>query len=134
VIQRIAIVNRGEPAMRLIHAAREHCGPDGRPFTTIALHTDAERSAMFFREAGAGETAGKTLLPRATGATSGKETELPMRQRCRSKENRSGRSTSPFSGTSSVVFRRTGSPICTCDLIYPEEIRFHTEQPMEYNC
>ena len=53
MFQRIAIVNRGEAAMRLIHAVRdlnaEH--PDRDPITTIALFTDAERSAMFAREA-----------------------------------------------------------------------------------
>ena len=53
MFQRIAIVNRGEAAMRLIHAVRdlnaEH--PDADPVTTIALYTDAERSAMFAREA-----------------------------------------------------------------------------------
>ena len=53
MFQRIAIVNRGEAAMRLIHAVRdlnaEH--PDRDPIVTIALHTDAERSAMFAREA-----------------------------------------------------------------------------------
>lgn len=53
MFQRIAIVNRGEAAMRLIHAVRdlnaEH--PDHDPITTIALYTDAERSAMFAREA-----------------------------------------------------------------------------------
>ncbi|MBK8464129.1 MAG: ATP-grasp domain-containing protein [Nigerium sp.] len=50
---RIAIVNRGEAAMRLIHAVRElnaeRRGSD--PITVIALYTDAERSAMFAREA-----------------------------------------------------------------------------------
>ena len=50
---RIAIVNRGEAAMRLIHAVRdlnaEH--PDAEPITVIALYTDAERTAMFAREA-----------------------------------------------------------------------------------
>ncbi|HSO69328.1 MAG TPA: biotin carboxylase N-terminal domain-containing protein, partial [Arachnia sp.] len=53
MFQRIAIVNRGEAAMRLIHAVRdlnaEH--PDRDPIATIALYTDAERSAMFAREA-----------------------------------------------------------------------------------
>ncbi|MFT4109403.1 carboxyl transferase domain-containing protein [Propionicimonas sp.] len=53
MFQRIAIVNRGEAAMRLIHAVRdlnaEH--PELPPITTIALHTDAERTAMFAREA-----------------------------------------------------------------------------------
>jgi len=45
-LRRIAIVNRGEAAMRLVHAAREVDG-----LTTIALHTAAERRAMFVREA-----------------------------------------------------------------------------------
>ncbi len=53
MFQRIAIVNRGEAAMRLIHAVRdlnaEH--PDREPVSTIALYTDADRSAMFAREA-----------------------------------------------------------------------------------
>ncbi|AQX15994.1 fused acetyl/propionyl-CoA carboxylase subuit alpha/methylmalonyl-CoA decarboxylase subunit alpha [Tessaracoccus lapidicaptus] len=53
MFRRIAIVNRGEAAMRLIHAVRdlnaEH--PDRDPIATIALYTDAERSAMFAREA-----------------------------------------------------------------------------------
>ena len=49
-LRRIAVVNRGEPAMRLIHAVRElrHAGAD---LWAIALHTHAERSAMFVREA-----------------------------------------------------------------------------------
>ncbi|HJE51397.1 MAG TPA: ATP-grasp domain-containing protein, partial [Tessaracoccus flavescens] len=53
MFKRIAIVNRGEAAMRLIHAVRdlnaEH--PTAEPITTIALYTDGERSAMFAREA-----------------------------------------------------------------------------------
>jgi acetyl/propionyl-CoA carboxylase alpha subunit/acetyl-CoA carboxylase carboxyltransferase component len=49
---RIAIVNRGEAAMRLIRAAREVEVEQGSPLTTIALYTDAERHAMFVREAG----------------------------------------------------------------------------------
>ncbi len=49
---RIAIINRGEAAMRLIHAARDITA-DGAaaPITTIALYTEAERNAMFVREA-----------------------------------------------------------------------------------
>ncbi|HMR48194.1 MAG TPA: biotin carboxylase N-terminal domain-containing protein, partial [Arachnia sp.] len=53
MLTRIAIINRGEAATRLIHAVRdlnaEH--PDAEPLVTIALYTDAERSAMFAREA-----------------------------------------------------------------------------------
>src|SRR5262249_45312399 len=45
-MQRIAIVNRGEATMRLIVAAREL--PSVR---TIALFTDADRRALFVREA-----------------------------------------------------------------------------------
>jgi acetyl/propionyl-CoA carboxylase alpha subunit/acetyl-CoA carboxylase carboxyltransferase component len=48
---RIAIVNRGEPAMRLIHAVRDLRAPDGSGPRTVALHTHAERGAMFVREA-----------------------------------------------------------------------------------
>jgi acetyl/propionyl-CoA carboxylase alpha subunit/acetyl-CoA carboxylase carboxyltransferase component len=50
MISRIAIINRGEPARRLIHAARE-LGERGRAIRTIALHTAAERTATFVREA-----------------------------------------------------------------------------------
>ncbi|MFT3971029.1 MAG: biotin carboxylase N-terminal domain-containing protein [Micropruina sp.] len=53
MFKRIAIVNRGEAAMRLIHAVRdlnaERPGED--PIAVIALYTDAERTAMFAREA-----------------------------------------------------------------------------------
>ena len=53
MFQRIAIVNRGEAAMRLVHAVRDLNAerPDAAPITTIALYTDAERTAMFAREA-----------------------------------------------------------------------------------
>ena len=48
---RIAIVNRGEAAMRLIHAVREYNAERDTELTTIALYTDPERRAMFVREA-----------------------------------------------------------------------------------
>jgi acetyl/propionyl-CoA carboxylase alpha subunit/acetyl-CoA carboxylase carboxyltransferase component len=51
VFSRIAIVNRGEAAMRLIHAVRELNAEIGSPpIETIALYTDAERTATFVRE------------------------------------------------------------------------------------
>jgi acetyl/propionyl-CoA carboxylase alpha subunit/acetyl-CoA carboxylase carboxyltransferase component len=52
-IRRIAIVNRGESAMRLIHAVRDLNAenPHAEPIRTIALYTDAEPAAMFVREA-----------------------------------------------------------------------------------
>ena len=52
--QRIAIVNRGEPAMRLIHAVRElnrEAGHDAGQLRAIALFTAPDRGAMFVREA-----------------------------------------------------------------------------------
>lgn len=49
--QRIAIVNRGEAAMRFIHAAREFSHERGVPMRTIALFTEPDRHAMFVREA-----------------------------------------------------------------------------------
>src|SRR5215216_5243878 len=52
VFSRIAIVNRGEAAMRLIHAVRElNAETAASPIETIALYTDAERTATFVREA-----------------------------------------------------------------------------------
>lgn len=51
MFSRIAIVNRGEAATRLIHAVRDHNAAGGPPLQTIALYTDAERTAMFVREA-----------------------------------------------------------------------------------
>lgn len=49
--QRVAIVNRGEAAMRFIHAAREFNQERGTSLRTIALYTDCERHATFVREA-----------------------------------------------------------------------------------
>jgi acetyl/propionyl-CoA carboxylase alpha subunit/acetyl-CoA carboxylase carboxyltransferase component len=49
--QRVAIVNRGEAAMRFIHAAREFNLEHGTTLRTIALFTDPDRHAMFVREA-----------------------------------------------------------------------------------
>jgi len=49
--QRVAIVNRGEPAMRFIHAAREFNQEFGTALRTIALFTEPDRQAMFVRQA-----------------------------------------------------------------------------------
>src|SRR6516165_2638671 len=49
--QRVAIVNRGEAAMRFIHAAREFNREHGTSLCTIALYTEPDRHAMFVREA-----------------------------------------------------------------------------------
>jgi acetyl/propionyl-CoA carboxylase alpha subunit/acetyl-CoA carboxylase carboxyltransferase component len=49
--QRVAIVNRGEAAMRFIRAVREFNQERGTSLRTIALFTDPDRNAMFVREA-----------------------------------------------------------------------------------
>jgi acetyl/propionyl-CoA carboxylase alpha subunit len=49
--QRVVIVNRGEPAMRFIHAAREFNQEYGASLRTIGLFTEPDRHAMFVREA-----------------------------------------------------------------------------------
>jgi acetyl/propionyl-CoA carboxylase alpha subunit/acetyl-CoA carboxylase carboxyltransferase component len=48
---RLAIVNRGEPAMRLINAVREWNAEGRPPLRTVALHTAVDRRSMFVREA-----------------------------------------------------------------------------------
>jgi acetyl/propionyl-CoA carboxylase alpha subunit len=51
VFSRIAVVNRGEPAMRLTRAVRELNEQHGFGIRVIALHTHAERRALFVRAA-----------------------------------------------------------------------------------
>ena len=49
--RRVAIVNRGEAAMRFLHAVREFNQEHGTSICTIALFTEPDRHAMFVREA-----------------------------------------------------------------------------------
>ncbi|WP_433472155.1 carboxyl transferase domain-containing protein [Spirillospora sp. CA-142024] len=51
MFSRVAIVNRGEAAMRLIHAVRDLAAETGTRIETVALHTDVDRTATFVREA-----------------------------------------------------------------------------------
>ncbi|MDT8913811.1 biotin carboxylase N-terminal domain-containing protein [Amycolatopsis sp. PS_44_ISF1] len=51
MFSRVAIVNRGEAAMRLIHAVRDLSAETGAKIETVALYTDADRSSTFVREA-----------------------------------------------------------------------------------
>ncbi|WP_035853487.1 biotin carboxylase N-terminal domain-containing protein [Cryptosporangium arvum] len=51
MFSRVAIVNRGEAAMRLIHAVRDLSAETGVRIETVALYTDADRTATFVREA-----------------------------------------------------------------------------------
>src|SRR5829696_7028521 len=48
--ERLAIVNRGEAAMRAIHAVRELNEERPAPIRLIALHTETERHALFVRQ------------------------------------------------------------------------------------
>ena len=50
-IQRLAVVNRGEPAMRCISAVAELNQESGEPITTIALYTEPDAASWFVREA-----------------------------------------------------------------------------------
>ena len=49
--ERVAVVNRGECAMRLIHAVRELTREQDRAVAAIALYTEPDRRAMFVRHA-----------------------------------------------------------------------------------
>ena len=51
MFERVAIVNRGEPAVRFLRAAREWSREHSANMRTIALHTASERHAMFVRDA-----------------------------------------------------------------------------------
>ncbi|MEU8820873.1 biotin carboxylase N-terminal domain-containing protein [Actinoplanes sp. NPDC048796] len=51
MFSRVAIVNRGEAAMRLIHAVRDLSAETGAHIETVALYTDADRNSTFVREA-----------------------------------------------------------------------------------
>ncbi|MCU1615341.1 MAG: acetyl-CoA carboxylase, biotin carboxylase subunit, partial [Frankiales bacterium] len=62
MFDRIAVINRGEPAMRLTRAVRELNAEHGSRTRVIALHTEAERRATFVR------AADDAVLLRETGA------------------------------------------------------------------
>ncbi|MEZ5114968.1 MAG: carboxyl transferase domain-containing protein [Candidatus Nanopelagicales bacterium] len=67
-LRRLAIVNRGVAAMRLVNAAREHGTERGTPLTTIVLHTDDERDSLWVREADEAVSVGPgTVLDPASG-------------------------------------------------------------------
>ncbi|CCH31253.1 carboxyl transferase domain-containing protein [Actinosynnema sp. NPDC047251] len=51
MFSRVVIVNRGEAAMRLIHAVRDLAAETSTTIETVALHTDVDRTATFVREA-----------------------------------------------------------------------------------
>jgi acetyl/propionyl-CoA carboxylase alpha subunit/acetyl-CoA carboxylase carboxyltransferase component len=77
--RRIAVVNRGEAAARVIRAVAELRRERGADLTSIALHTEAERSAFFVRQADEAHqlrpTAGNPYLDYDALAAALKETE-----------------------------------------------------------
>ncbi len=63
----VAIINRGEAAMRLIHAVREFNYEHRIELKTIALYTEPERRAMFVREADLAVSIGPPYFEDAEG-------------------------------------------------------------------
>ena len=66
-IRRLAIVNRGEPAMRCLSAAAELSKETGEPITTIALYTEPDAASWFVREAGEAVPLGPATFTDAAG-------------------------------------------------------------------
>ena len=64
--ERVAIVNRGEAAIRFIHAVREINAERGTSLRTIALYTEPDRHAMFVREADESVCLGAAQIPDLT--------------------------------------------------------------------
>jgi acetyl/propionyl-CoA carboxylase alpha subunit/acetyl-CoA carboxylase carboxyltransferase component len=60
--QRLAIVNRGEAAMRAINAVRELNAERADQITVIALYTETERHALFVRQADEGHCIGPAMV------------------------------------------------------------------------
>src|SRR5215208_2109519 len=67
---RLAIVNRGEAAMRAIHAVRELNEERADPITVIALYTEPERHALFVRQADEAHCLGPATVPDGDGLRS----------------------------------------------------------------
>ena len=73
--ERVAIVNRGEAAMRFINAVREFNQERGTRIRTVALYTDPDRRAMFVREADEAVSLGPATV--VDGADGERKVELP---------------------------------------------------------
>ena len=66
-IRRLAIVNRGEPAMRCLAAVSELASETGEPITTIALYTEPDAASWFVREASEALPLGPAIIADAGG-------------------------------------------------------------------
>jgi acetyl/propionyl-CoA carboxylase alpha subunit/acetyl-CoA carboxylase carboxyltransferase component len=75
-IERVAIVNRGEAAVRFIRALRDYNRERGTTIESVALWTDTDRGAPFIRLADHAHPLGPALRPGPTGLISA-YTDLP---------------------------------------------------------
>ncbi len=75
---RLAIVNRGEPAMRLIAAVRELNASRQHQLRTIALYTEPDEHALFVREADEAFCLGPANVPTASGGRHSSYVDLPI--------------------------------------------------------
>ncbi|MGE5133291.1 MAG: carboxyl transferase domain-containing protein [Gemmatimonadota bacterium] len=66
-IHRLAIVNRGEPALRCLAAADELARETGEPITSIALYTDPDATSWFVRLASEAVPLGPATVAAAGG-------------------------------------------------------------------
>ena len=67
-IRRLAIVNRGEAAMRCLAAVGELGDDFGEPVTTIALYTDPDAASLFVRQADEAVPLGPALITGSDGS------------------------------------------------------------------
>src|SRR5262249_13368859 len=70
-VQRLAIVNRGEPAMRCLAAVGDLGDDFGEPITTIALYTDPDAASLFVRQADEAVPLGPALVTDSDGSRHG---------------------------------------------------------------
>ena len=66
-LQRIAVVNRGEPAVRFIRALREYNVERGTQIRSMALFTHPDEGAPFVRMADEAARLGPAMVPGADG-------------------------------------------------------------------
>ncbi len=66
-VRRLAVVNRGEPAMRCLAAVGELARESGMPITSIALYTEPDAASWFVREADEAVPLGPALFTDSDG-------------------------------------------------------------------
>jgi len=70
-VRRLAIVNRGEPAVRCLAAVGELGDDFGEPITTIALYTDPDAASLFVRQSDEAVSLGPALIADSDGSRHG---------------------------------------------------------------